>query len=206
MDARLARFVDATRRITSRTGSATFTVQEVVAAAGLSLKSFYRCFRGKDDLLVALLGADSRVGAEVLRTMVGPEDDPQVRLQGYVEGIFTLATLPGAHGYAAVLVREYRRLRETHAAELERALEPFVALLAAEITRLGHPDPGPSARTLFELLLVGLHDVVVGRAPAPEVAAHLWSFCWSGLDPRARRDPGDASAAVRSGDEIGETP
>ena len=34
--------------------------------AGLSLKAFYTCFRGKDDLLLALLAEDSRIGADVL--------------------------------------------------------------------------------------------------------------------------------------------
>lgn len=174
--ARVDRFVDAARHLANRTGSAAFTVAQVVEAAGLSLKAFYRCFGGKDDLLVALLGADSRVGAELLTERMGTAGDPAARLRAFVDGIFTLATLPGAEGYAGVLVREHRRLRETHADALDEALRPLVDLLATEVAALGSPDPARDAQTIFELLLIGLGDVMLGRRGAPEVAAQLWRF------------------------------
>jgi AcrR family transcriptional regulator len=178
---RPARFVDAARVLADRTGSAAFTVAQVVEEAGLSLKAFYRCFGGKDDLLVALLGADSAVGADLLAERMAAAAGPEARLQAFVRGIFELATLPGAQGYAAVLVREYRRLCETHADDLDVALAPLVGLLEAEIAVLGGRDPHRDARATFALLLAGLHDVVLGRAPAAEVSDHLWRFCWRGL-------------------------
>jgi len=184
---RRERFIDAARHLANRTGSAAFTVAQVVEAAGLSLKAFYRCFGGKDDLLVALLGADSRVGAELLTERMGTEADPAARLRAFVDGIFTLATLPGAEGYAGVLVREYRRLRETHADALDEALRPLVDLLAAEVAALGGTDPARDAQTIFELLLIGLGDVVLGRRAAAEVAGQLWRFPVSLLAERASR-------------------
>ena len=67
---RLERLVAAARDLANETGTAGFTVAQVAQRAGLSLKSFYRCFAGKDDLLVALLEEDSRLGSVILAEMV----------------------------------------------------------------------------------------------------------------------------------------
>ncbi|HEV3452605.1 MAG TPA: helix-turn-helix domain-containing protein, partial [Acidimicrobiia bacterium] len=60
---RLERLVVAARDLANETGSASFTVAQVAARAGVSLKVVYRYFASKDDLLVALLEEDSRIGA-----------------------------------------------------------------------------------------------------------------------------------------------
>src|SRR5690349_16193881 len=59
---RLERLLDAARELANETGSAGFTVAQVAGRAGVSLKGFYRSFASKDDLLVALLEEDSRLG------------------------------------------------------------------------------------------------------------------------------------------------
>ena len=56
---RMERCVAAARELATETASAAFTVAQIAARAGLSLKSFYRCFPGKDELLLALLEDDS---------------------------------------------------------------------------------------------------------------------------------------------------
>jgi AcrR family transcriptional regulator len=186
---RADRLVDAARALANQTGSAAFTVAEVVDRAGASLKGFYRSFGGKDDLLVALLEADSRVGAGLLAERVGRHRTPERRLRAFVEGIFALVTLPGATGYAGVLVREHRRLAEDRPATLRQALSPLIDLLAAEIAAASgagvaaSTDPARDASTLFALLLAGIHDVTVGAEP-DDVAGHLWRFCWNGLQAR----------------------
>src|SRR5438270_5438948 len=64
---RLERILTATRELSDATEDASFTVAEVAERAGVSLKSFYRSFTGKDDLLLALLEEDSRAGAIMVR-------------------------------------------------------------------------------------------------------------------------------------------
>src|ERR1700680_1675816 len=105
---RLERIVDAARELANETGTAAFTVAPVAARADLSLQSFYRCCAGKDALLVALLEEGSRLGAAILREMVDAHLDGPARLHAYVAGLFELLTLPGALGYAGLLVREHR--------------------------------------------------------------------------------------------------
>jgi AcrR family transcriptional regulator len=184
---RLERFVQAARDLADESGSAAFTVPQLAARAGLSLKTFYRCFPGKDELLLAVLEDDSRIGAQLLGNAVDAHADPASRLRAYFDAIFGMVALPGAAGYAGVLVREHRRLSEDHPEELRGALAPMVELLAREIAGAvdaglaRSTDAGRDAETVFGLLLAGIHDVTCGRGDARELASYLWRFCWGGL-------------------------
>ncbi|MEX2255456.1 MAG: TetR/AcrR family transcriptional regulator [Acidimicrobiia bacterium] len=184
---RLERLVAAARDLANEEGSAAFTVAQVSRRAGLSLKSFYRCFAGKDDLLVALLEEDSRLGASILLTMVDVRADPADRVRAYVLGVFKMLTHPGAPGYARMLVTEHRRLSEERPETLRTALAPMVNLLADEIARATDAgvaqssDPARDARTIFVLVLEGIHEVSLGRAEPLEQAAYLWGFCAAAL-------------------------
>ena len=96
--------VEAARALMWETGAPVFTVNQVVAAAGTSLKSFYRCFESKDELLVALFEDDARRGAEALAAAVDGHDDPVARVRCAVEGLFGFITVDGRLPYAAALV------------------------------------------------------------------------------------------------------
>ena len=178
---RLERFIEAARDLANETGSAAFTVAQVTARAGLSLKSFYRCFAGKDDLLVALIEEDSRIGAAILADIVDRHTEHAARVRAYVVGVFEMLTHPGALGYAGMLVREHRRLAEEHPDEMRRALAPMIAVLEAEIAAI----PGGESRNatrdaelVFTLVLGGIHDVAIGHVDPLDQAAYLWNFCW----------------------------
>jgi AcrR family transcriptional regulator len=171
-----ARLVAAARELADEMGSAAFTVAQVADRAGASFKAFYRCFRGKDDLLLALIEDDSRRGAAVLEHSIARHTDP---LEGFVDELFAMLSVPGAAGYAGVLVREYRRLGEHHPEELDVALAPLTSLLASLITTA---DPKRDAQTMFGVLIGGVHDVLLGRVDDPaELAAYLHRFCTHGM-------------------------
>jgi len=177
LDTRPDRLVEAARELANETGSAAFTVAQVTQRAELSLKSFYACFRGKDELLLALLGADSEIGAGVLAGRIAPRTGAE-GLEAYFVELFDMLTLPGALGYAGVLVREYGRLVEHYDVELRSALAPLVDLLASFLVS---PDPR-DAETMFAVLIGGIREVVVGRAANPaELAGYLHRFCTEGV-------------------------
>jgi AcrR family transcriptional regulator len=188
------------RDLANETGSASFTVVQVARRAGFSLK-VYRCFAGKDELLLALIEEDSRLGAGLLAESLAAHADPVDRLRAYVEGLFGLLTHPGAVGYAGVLVREHRRLGEARPRELQQSLAPLLDLLASELASAraagaaATGDASRSAATVFGVLLGGINDVTTGEADPREMAAWLWQFCWSGLASRreapASDDPDD---------------
>ena len=184
---RLERFLAAARDLANEHGSASFTVAQVTQHSGLSLKSFYRSFGGKDDLLVALLEEDSRLGAGILGEQVEAHTEPVDRLRAYVFGLFELLTHPGALGYARMLVQEHRRLSEERPDELRVALAPMVDLLTAQIALAvetgasASAEPARDAQTLFVLVLEGVHDVALGHVEPLEQAEYLWRFCANGL-------------------------
>jgi AcrR family transcriptional regulator len=189
--ARRQRLVDAARELATETGSAAFTVAQATARARASLKGFYACFTGKDDLLLALLAEDSRIGATLVAEHVTAHTDPVDRLRAYVLGLFELVAHPGALGYAGVLVREHRRLGAERPDHLRAALAPLVDLLAGELAAAGAAgvattlDPQRDAETVFGLLLAGVHEVTFGRRDPSDEAAHVWRLAWSGLGATA---------------------
>jgi AcrR family transcriptional regulator len=180
---RMERCVAAARDLASETTSAAFTVAQIAARANLSLKSFYRCFPGKDELLLALIEDDSQIGARALADRVGVRDNPVDTLHACVSELFALVSESGQLGYASVLVREHRRLSEHYPLELSVALAPLVELLAEHITAATDTrDARRDAETMFRVILQGIDDVVVGRAEdAREQAEYLWQFCWGGI-------------------------
>jgi AcrR family transcriptional regulator len=180
---RMERCVAAARELASETTSAAFTVAQIAARAGLSLKSFYRCFPGKDELLLALIEDDSQIGARALAARVGERENGVAALHACVSELFALISESGQLGYASVLVREHRRLSEHYPLELRVALAPLVELLAEHIAAATEThDPRRDAETMFRVILQGIDDVVVGRvADASEQAEYLWQFCWQGL-------------------------
>lgn len=193
---RLASFVAATRDLAAETGSSSFTVQQVVARSGQSLKSFYRLFAGKDDLLLALLEEDVALGGVILAELVGRHDEPGDRVQAWVDGVFDLLAA-GEQGYVGVLVREHDRLAETHPDELEAALAPLVDPLVVALDdamaagRVRPGDPVRDARTVLDVVLAQIHRLVPMLAlvddPAEradrvaETARYARDFCWGGL-------------------------
>jgi AcrR family transcriptional regulator len=183
--------VEAARSLMWRAGAPVFTVNQVVAAAGTSLKSFYRCFESKDELLVALFEDDARRGADALAAAVDGYDDPLERVRCAVQGLFGFITLDGRLPYAAALVREHLRLSESRPDELRAVLQPFVDILAVELERAGRSgvikvdDTARMARTLFHLVVSHLHALICHQIEEPpgDVAADLWSFCAAALRP-----------------------
>jgi AcrR family transcriptional regulator len=179
---RLERLLAATRELADANEDASFTVAEVAERAGVSLKSFYRSFSGKDDLLLALLEEESRTGAAMLQTALDRTADPDARLERYVRSLFKLAR--HAPGYSRVLVREYRRLGVERPAELAAALAPLVGLLEDEIAaapRRAVPDTARAAEIVFAVLLDGLADVTLAGRDSKEVVTSVWQFVAGGL-------------------------
>lgn len=193
--ARLASFVNAARALAEESTSADFTVQQVVDRSGLSLKSFYRLFESKDDLFLAVIEADSQVGAALLAEMIAAHGDPIERIRTYVDGLFSFLSADGVLGYVQVLIREQRRLREVRPDEMHAALEPFVGMLQNELEeamragRVRSGDARKDAQMIWELVLADIHAFALGREPRTpsELAHYMWNFCYAGLEPRVAK-------------------
>jgi TetR/AcrR family transcriptional regulator len=189
-DPRAGRFVEAARALMWESGGPGFTVTQVVAAAGSSLKSFYRCFGSKDELLVALFADDARRGADALAAVVRRRP-PADRLRTAVVGLFGFLGDEGRLPYAAALVGEHLRLAQSRPDALAAVLDPFLGLFESEMQAAagrGEIRPGDhrrDARTVFHLVISHLHALVyhqIDDEPAV-LSEELWTFCAAALRP-----------------------
>lgn len=190
--ARARALVDAARALAAESGSSAFTIADVAERAGVSLRSFYRHFGGKDDLLLALFEEESATGAQILAERIAGHDDPLERVQAYVVGLFELIVT--GSGYASLLVREHLQLGEQYPDELRLALAPLVDLLHAELTaaavakrvrKVDHDD----AVLLFSVVLAHIHAALLFESAGDVDAAaeRLWAFCRPALTEGMRK-------------------
>ena len=137
--------IDAARQLIAVKGS-TFTLQELVKEAGVALKTFYRYFDGKDQLLLAVI---EEMISEFCRTYEEQSraySDPIDRLRFYITTAVDSASLGGDVG-ARFVTAEHWRLHRLHPEELAQATKPFTDLIlreidaAAEAGKLKPSDP-----------------------------------------------------------------
>ena len=77
---RVQRFLDAAFELIDERGTTEFTIQEVVERAEQSVRGFYQCFDGKDELLLALCEENTRESLEDIREVVEARPDELTEL------------------------------------------------------------------------------------------------------------------------------
>jgi len=185
------RFVAAAIDLMEQQGSTDFTVQDVVDRSRMSIRTFYKFFASKDDLLVAV--HETILSREVLprlRKYCEAEKDPVGRLRAYIEGLYGLSR---AGPVPRALTTYYNRLAETRPAELDRAFSAQIGLVielvqgaAAAGCLRGALDPEKAAHLLHHTVLAAAHARVLGSETRDISAEDLWVFCANGIgvDPR----------------------
>jgi AcrR family transcriptional regulator len=167
---RAQRVVAAVRALAMERGSTEFTMVEVAEASGVPLRTLYRQFPGRDELLLALLEEDARYGVEMLGAQLDDTAGPSARLQSFVLGLWDF--MEKGSGYASVLVREHLRLAESHPDETKACLQPFVDLMIELMERAGfsfnRPTGVPSEEyadgfVMFSVLLAHMQAVLLFR-------------------------------------------
>lgn len=183
--ARARRLVHAARQLVAA-GSSTFTIAEVAAEAGISLRSFYRHFASRDELLLALIEEEARLGAVVLRDALDDGVGPIGRVQRCIETFCELVVT--GSGYAALLVREHLRLGEEHPDELRAALGPLLDVIDTELHSAASAGALRSvdrfdAATVLALVLTHVHTAGLLSPPEAASSRRVWDFCHAALAP-----------------------
>jgi AcrR family transcriptional regulator len=186
-----SRFVTAARELAEDTGSLDFTVQQVVDRAGVSLRSFYRNFAGKDELCLALFEEMTEETCEEIGKRLAGLDEPIERLAAVVRRLY-VAERGGK--LAGSISRQVHELAANRPEDLRASQQPVVDLLEAEIERAidrGVAEPGDARKQAVSLLiLITGHnqwrsDGVMGGSWPVIRFEDLWSTCRNLLGIRA---------------------
>ncbi len=128
------RIIEAAYRCLSDSHREPVTMSTILHTAGVSSRAFYRHFRSKDDLFLALLqeGADE-IAARVDRVAAAEIGSPADQLATWIGEIFDLMVDPRRRMQMAVIDSEevrsaagYRDMRERSPASRERSLDDIL--------------------------------------------------------------------------------
>src|SRR5215470_200414 len=186
--ARSDRFVAAATRLLQDKGNTDFTVQDVVDRSKMSIRTFYKYFESKEDLLVAVYQTVvAREAVPRLRERVEKLKDPILRFKAYVEGLVELTVNTGPVG--RMLVNYQNRLAESRPDDLATAMRPQFALLMELIGDIARTHPlrrdltvETAARLTHFTVLAAVHGRALGSEGAADIPARtLWQFCLAGM-------------------------
>jgi len=187
--ARSDRFVAAAIQLLQEKGSTDFTVQDVVERSRMSIRTFYKYFASKDDLLVAVY--ETIVGRDAvprLKKSIDKFKDPLLRLRAYIETLIELGDRTEIRA-ARTLTNYENRLAETRPADLDRAMKPQFNLLTELIQDVARTRPlrrdltiETAARLTHYTVLAAVHNRVRGSEGAADIPARtIYQYCLAGL-------------------------
>jgi AcrR family transcriptional regulator len=130
---RVQRFIDAALELMNDSPSGKdFTVQDILATSGQSLRAFYQYFGGKQELLLAVFEESVRSTAESLRERIGDEPSALERLHRFVVEYYWLchptAKKTGKKKRSLALAEFAQQLMTTRPMEATRVYAPVVSL------------------------------------------------------------------------------
>ena len=170
------RLIDATYAVMRRTDSLDPRVHDIVREAGLSNQTFYRHFRGKDELLLAVLDdGQARLVATVERRMARAEPDAgQVR--AWIEGVYEQARNPKAAANTRPFLVNGARLAGRYPDATATQRERVVAPLREAVSTLGG-DPVRDADAIYHVTMGRTQDAIARRGiPARDDVDHTVAF------------------------------
>jgi len=178
----------------------------------MSIRTFYKYFGRKEDLLVAVYETViAREAVPRLRERIEENKDPLLRLRAYFESLIELAQAGPAR---RTLVSFQNRLAERRPTDLARATKPQVDLLVELIKDVARTRPlrdgltvETAARLAHYTVAAAAHARALGSEGFDLPARALAQFCTSGMgfvgidrliETREAR-PSDRSPRGRSG-------
>jgi len=193
-----SRFVAAARDLALETGSLDFTVQQVVDHSGVSLRSFYRNFAGKDELCLALFEEMTQETCEEIAKRLSRLDDPIERLSTIVRRLY-VAERGGR--LAGSISRQVHELAANRPEDLRTSQQPVVDLIELEIEHAverGVLAPQDARKQAVSLLItITAHnqwrsDGVMGGSWPVISLEDLWTICRRqlGIDATPSDPPG----------------
>lgn len=214
---RSRKMVEAAYELLAEGGLEGLTIRAILGKTGLSRRTFYERFEGKDDLVLAVFEETIRQAAHSFGEHVKAYSDPLERLHRIV----TLIVL-GHSGTAGMnessaragsrrsiaLSREHLRMAESRPQDLQIALRPLIELIAEQLAagmalgKVRCSDPARLATLVYNLVATTVHtelleqgDVAPNHERRMQLAEELWIFCRRAI--AAEGGAGDLAAGVQ---------
>ena len=188
----IARLVTAAFRLIEQTGDLEPKVSDILAESGLSNQAFYRHFRSKRELLVAVLDEGIRGLGRYLEGRMAGATSPEAAVREWIRGMAAQAMDPAGAAASRPFALARGRLAESFPAEvagsalqvtapLRRVLEQAQSLGELPVSVHG-PSAELDAEALYHLMMGWVEArLVEGRAPGSEEAARLEELAIAGL-------------------------
>lgn len=174
--------------VMQRTGSVAPRVGEIVREAGLSNQVFYRHFRSKDELLLAILDDGTRVLLSYLDHRMSQAATAGDRVRAWIDGVVAQAASPRGADATRPFATHQARLAESFPSEVRRLAELLVTPLRAALRdardggEMPGVDPQRDAEAIYSISMGWVQRRLVDEAvPTPEDVAHITAYAVSGL-------------------------
>jgi AcrR family transcriptional regulator len=175
------RLIDAAYAVMRASGDIDPRVGDVVKAAGLSNQAFYRHFRSKDELLLAVLTDGRRRLLATLTTRMARADDGAARVAAWIRGVMAQARNPEAAANTRPFAVAGARIADRFPLEWAASHEALVAPLRDAVAAAGG-DPARDADFVYDLTFGAMERAVVRReAPGPRDVDDLVDFALRGV-------------------------
>ena len=190
------RLVRAGFALIERTGGLDPKVSDIVAEAGLSNQAFYRHFRGKHELLVAVLDEGIRGLAEYLAARMEGAGNPAGAIREWVRGMAAQAQDPTGAQAPRPFALARGRLAESFPAEVTRSEAQLTAPLrdalvaARDAGQTPAIDPESEAEALYHLMMGWVEArLVEQRIPGAAEVERIEAFVMAGLGRATNASP-----------------
>lgn len=182
----MQRIVEATFELVEQTGTVDPSMRQILAQTGLSTQAFYRHFRSKDELMLALLDEGRRRLVRSLEHRMARVSGAEAKVQAWIEGVLAQASDPRAAARTRPFVTGEARVAEMFPDEHRASVDLLLGVLTGPIGQLtGTSDDtriGRDARAVYRLTFATLHDhLVAGEKPSKATVDHVVAFTRRGL-------------------------
>ena len=182
------RLIDAGRTVMEREQTLNPRVSDIVAEAGLSNQAFYRHFRSKSELMLAILDDGSRQMAGYVESRMQRQESGVAKIRAWVEGVLAQTVMERAASISRGVMLNTLELRAEFPEQSDRTAD-LVRRPLIEAVRLAHregqivtDEPDAAAEMVFRLTVSLMENWLLNRqVPSPAEVDRLERFVLHGL-------------------------
>lgn len=167
--------------VMERTTPAAPRVADIVAEAGISNKTFYRYFTGKEDLILAVMERGIGIVVSYLAHQMSKESVPAAQVSRWIRGVLAQVGDPELANMSRAVTRQLMFTSDSGEADV-RVTEPLRDLLHDPVAQLGVDDPARATEAVYTATFGRLRRQLSLNQPAGREDVEFFiSFCLKGL-------------------------